>query len=130
MNQTADNWWEIIKILIISLVFTANVPNQWGNNSNFCVWPYIRHNIMYEAWLFMMKMTKFWKMPLLLLPMSQKILGEIVEISQVATHIRRIAVPSEGKRWNFDNGQVFANYFSTLFGIFGNFKNVLTCSSQ
>ena len=29
MNQTADNWWEIIEILIIALAFTANEPNQW-----------------------------------------------------------------------------------------------------
>ena len=33
MNQTADNWWEIIEISIIALVFTANEPNQWGNNN-------------------------------------------------------------------------------------------------
>ena len=26
---------EFIEILPIALVFTANVPNQWGNNSNF-----------------------------------------------------------------------------------------------
>ena len=34
---------------------------------------------------------------------------EIVEISQIATQIIHIAVPNEGKRRNFDNGQAFAN---------------------
>ena len=86
---------------------------------------------MYEAWStedFMMKMMKFRKMPLLLRPMSQD-KGEIMEISQIATQITRIAVPNEGKRRNFDNGQSICQYFSNIFGIFGNFPNVLTCSS-
>ena len=52
MEQTADIWWEFSEILIIALAFTANVPNQWGNNRHFCVWPYIRHNIMYEVWFY------------------------------------------------------------------------------
>ena len=55
---------------------------------------------MYKAWSmveFMMKMMKFRKMPLLLLPTSQN-MGGIVEISQIATQIIRIAVPHEGKR--------------------------------
>ena len=47
--------------------------------------------------VFMMKMMKSQKMPLLLLPMSQKY-GEIVEISQIATQIIRIAIPNEGRR--------------------------------
>ena len=37
MNQTADNWWEIIKISIIALAFTANEPNQCWNNSNYVI---------------------------------------------------------------------------------------------
>ena len=40
--------------------------------------------------VFMMKMTKFQKMPLLLLPMSQN-MGEIVEISQIET--RKYVLP-------------------------------------
>ena len=59
MNQMADFWWEFIKISIIALAFTANEPNQWGNNSNFCVWPYIRHNIMYEVWFLWWKWRNF-----------------------------------------------------------------------
>ena len=43
------------------------------------------------------KMTKFRKMPLLLLLMSQD-MGEIVEISPIATQIMCIAIPNEGKR--------------------------------
>ena len=35
MKQTADMWWEFSKISLIALAFTANVPNQWGNNRNF-----------------------------------------------------------------------------------------------
>ena len=31
MKQTA----EFSEISLIALVFTANMPNQWGNNSNF-----------------------------------------------------------------------------------------------
>ena len=77
----------------------------------------------------MMKMTKFQKMPLLLLPTSQN-MGGIVEISQIATQIIHIAIPNEGKRQNFNNGQSICQYFSNLFGMFGNFINVLTCSSQ
>ena len=72
MNQMADNWWEIIKVLMIALAFTANEPNQWGNNMNFCVGPYMRCNTSVQ-------MMKFWQMPLLLLPMSQYI-GRIVKI--------------------------------------------------
>ena len=34
MKQTADFGWEFSKILLIALVFTANMLNQWGNNSN------------------------------------------------------------------------------------------------
>ena len=41
-----------------------------------------------------------------------------------------IAVPNEGNRRNFDNGQSICQYFSILFGIFGNFPNILTCISQ
>ena len=41
-----------------------------------------------------------------------------------------VAVPNEGNRRNFDNGQSICQYFSILFVIFGNFPNVLTCSSQ
>ena len=57
-------------------------------------------------------------------------MGEIVEIFQIATQIICIAIPNEGKRQNFDNGQSICQYFSNLFGMFGNFTNVLTCSSQ
>ena len=39
----------------------------------------------------------FQKMPLLLLLMSQNV-GEIVEISQIATQITHFAVPFEGER--------------------------------
>ena len=46
---------------------------------------------------FMWKMMKFQKMPLLLLPLGQN-MGEVVEISQIATQIICIAVPNEGER--------------------------------
>ena len=46
--------------------------------------------------VFMMKMMKFRKMPLLLLLTSQN-MGGIVEISQIATQIICIAVSIEGK---------------------------------
>ena len=41
-----------------------------------------------------------------------------------------VAVPNEGNILNFDNGQSICQYFSNLYGIFGNFPNILTCSSQ
>ena len=37
MKQMADFGWEFSEISQIALVFTANVPNQWGNNRIFCV---------------------------------------------------------------------------------------------
>ena len=37
VKQTADIRWEFSEISLIALAFTANKPNQWGNNSNFCV---------------------------------------------------------------------------------------------
>ena len=45
----AENWWEIIEILIMSPVFTANEPNQWWNSIGFCIWIYITHDATYEA---------------------------------------------------------------------------------
>ena len=78
MNQMADNWWEIIEISIITLAFTANVPNQWGNNMNF-VLNHTWDTILCTKYGCMMQMMKFWQMPLLLLPMSQD-MGGIVEI--------------------------------------------------
>ena len=35
MKQMADFGWEFSKISLIAQAFTANVPNQWGNNSNY-----------------------------------------------------------------------------------------------
>ena len=84
---------------------------------------------MYEAWFFMVQMTKFQKMPLLLLPMSQKCGGNSGNFPN-CNQIICVAVPNEGNRQNFNNGQSICQYFSNLFGIFGNFPNVLTCSSQ
>ena len=41
-----------------------------------------------------------------------------------------VAVPNEGKYEISIMAKVFANTFSNLFGIFGNFPNVPTCISQ
>ena len=49
MTQTADNWWEIIEISIISPTFTTNEPNQWGDSIGFCIWLYVTHDTTYEA---------------------------------------------------------------------------------
>ena len=51
-------------------------------------------------------------------------MGDIVRFSHIATQKIRIAVPNEGKRRNFDNGQSICQYFSNLLGMFGNFINV------
>ena len=71
--------------------------------------------------VFMMKMTKFRKMPFLLLPMSQKYGGNSGNFPK-CNQIIRVAIPNEGDRQNFDNGQSICQYFSILFGIFGNFQ--------
>ena len=39
-------------------------------------------------------------------------------LPQIATRDICVAVPNEGNRQNFDNGQSICQYFSTLFGIF------------
>ena len=77
----------------------------------------------------MMQMMKFQKMPLLLLPMSQ-IYGEIVEISQIATQINVLLYPMREIDEILIMAKVFANTLAPLLGIFVNFPNVLTCSSQ
>ena len=69
-------FWEFSEISLIALAFTANVLNPWGNNRNF-TFDYTQDTILYISRahgeiFFMRKMTKFQKMPLLLLPMSQK----------------------------------------------------------
>ena len=63
--------------------------------------------------------------------MSQKYKEKIVENSQIATQIVCIAAyPMREIDEISIMAKVFANTFSNLFGIFGNFPNVLTCSSQ
>ena len=52
---------------------------------------------MYKAWFFMMKMTKFRRMPLLLLPMSQKYRGNNRNFPSCNTD-ECVAVPNEGNR--------------------------------
>ena len=69
--------------------------------------------MMCEAWSmadFMMKMMKFRKMPLLVLPMSQ-IYGGNSRNFPNCNQIRRVAIPNEGNRQNFDNGQSICQYF-------------------
>ena len=67
--------------------------------------------------VFMMKMTKFRKMPLLLLPMSQ-IYGEIIEISQIATQINVLLYPMREINEISLMAKVFANTLAPLLGIF------------
>ena len=50
-----------------------------------------------QSMVFMMKMTKFWKMPLLLLLMSQKYGGNSGNFPN-CNHIVCIAIPNEGNR--------------------------------
>ena len=59
MNEMADFWWEFIKISIIALAFTANKPNQWGNNMNF-VLDHTWDTTLCMKYGIMMKMMKFW----------------------------------------------------------------------
>ena len=84
---------------------------------------------MYEAWILWWKWQNFEKCHCFYCQWAKNI-GEIVGIFQIATQIICIAVPNEGKRRNFDNGQSICQYFSILLGIFGNFENIPTCSSQ
>ena len=57
-------------------------------------------------------------------------MGKIVEISQIATQINVLLYPMREIDEISIMAKVFANTFSNLYGIFGNFPNVLTCSSQ
>ena len=56
-------------------------------------------------------------------------MGDIVEFSQIVTQIIRVAVPSEGEGEISIMAKAFANTLAILLGMFGNFANVLTCSS-
>ena len=59
---------------------------------------------------FMMNMTKFQKMPLFKLPMSQN-MGEIIEISQIATQINALPYPMR----EIDEISIMAKVFAITF---------------
>ena len=131
MDQMVDNWWKIIEISIIALAFTANVLNQ----CEFCIWLYIKHNFIYEVWIYdendeiLRNAIAF--------TANEPIYWENSGNFCVWPYIRHNICMKHGQRgilwwrwWNFDNGQSICQYFSNLCGIFGNFVDVLTFSSQ
>ena len=56
-------------------------------------------------------------------------MGDIVEFFQIATQIICIAIPNEGEGEILIMAKAFANTLAILLGMFGNFADVLTCSS-
>ena len=57
-------------------------------------------------------------------------MGDIVEICQIATQINVLLYPMREIDEISIMAKVFANTFSNLYGIYGNFPITLTCSSQ